>query len=406
MKASLVIPTYNRADILALTLDHLVQQDLPADEFEVLIADDGSTDDTPAVVDSYRDRLTLRYTWQQDRGFRAAAARNLAAEQATAPLLVFLDSGEMPTRGFVSGHVRAHNRPGLAVIGLMYGYDKRESDERLSEEDLTYGPDELVARLIAGRRKLDIREREFRAVDDDLSRCAAPYAYFWTCNVSVPTDDFRRVGGFDPSYVGWGGEDTELGRRLHDAGLRLTVTRDANVVEFPHRRDRTEISASQRHNADKSWRLHPDPAMELVTILKFDRVHRRLAELTSVLPVVGGTPGHVITEAPAVVFGASALPAAPGAIRVIDPDPRAAQGRVPFVNGFGFRTGLDDQAVAVAVIGAPVGDYPEWARALVYAEAHRIADQVIDLTGVAAPHTPCPDELLFPDQLRTLQGVA
>jgi cellulose synthase/poly-beta-1,6-N-acetylglucosamine synthase-like glycosyltransferase len=94
---SVIIPTYNRTELLRRTLDALTEQSISRDEFEVIVSDDGSTDNTSAVVQSFADRLDVRYCHQQDRGYRVAEARNAGARLASAPILVFLDSGQAPT---------------------------------------------------------------------------------------------------------------------------------------------------------------------------------------------------------------------------------------------------------------------------------------------------------------------
>src|SRR4029079_8351636 len=70
-RLSVVIPTYNRSGQLRRTLTTLTQQSIPPDEFEVIVAYDGSSDDTAAVVKEFADRLRVAYTYQEDLGFRA-----------------------------------------------------------------------------------------------------------------------------------------------------------------------------------------------------------------------------------------------------------------------------------------------------------------------------------------------
>ena len=76
---SIVIPVYNRAEILSKTLAMITHQSYPLDLIEVVIADDGSQEDILAVADLFRDRLTITYVNQDDQGFRAAAARNMGS---------------------------------------------------------------------------------------------------------------------------------------------------------------------------------------------------------------------------------------------------------------------------------------------------------------------------------------
>src|SRR5690242_9309524 len=88
---SVVVPTYDRMALLRRTLESLARQDLGVDAFEVLVVDDGSTDDTPAVAREYADRLRLRYFQRPDEGFRVAAARNVGITHATGDVCVFVD---------------------------------------------------------------------------------------------------------------------------------------------------------------------------------------------------------------------------------------------------------------------------------------------------------------------------
>src|SRR3712207_3238298 len=107
-RISVVIPTYNRSGMLRRTLSELTRQSIPPEEFEVVVADDGSTDDTRAVVDEFADVLRISYHYQEDLGFRAGAARNAGARMSTAPVLVFLDTGALAPARFLENHLRAH----------------------------------------------------------------------------------------------------------------------------------------------------------------------------------------------------------------------------------------------------------------------------------------------------------
>jgi glycosyltransferase involved in cell wall biosynthesis len=80
MKLAVIVTTYNRPDALAAVLDgYLAQNDR---DFELIVADDGSTPETAAIVQRYASRapFALRHVWQEDHGFRAAEARNRALE--------------------------------------------------------------------------------------------------------------------------------------------------------------------------------------------------------------------------------------------------------------------------------------------------------------------------------------
>jgi glycosyltransferase involved in cell wall biosynthesis len=102
---SVIIPTYNRKKFLRETLDTLVRQTYPSDRFEVIIVDDGSTDDT-ATIAAERFPFPLRYFWQSNQG--DAEARNLGARQSQAEILVFLDDDILVEPDYLAQLIQAY----------------------------------------------------------------------------------------------------------------------------------------------------------------------------------------------------------------------------------------------------------------------------------------------------------
>ncbi|MFI9644603.1 glycosyltransferase family 2 protein [Micromonospora sp. NPDC051925] len=263
-RISVVIPTYNRADLLRGTLEALTAQRMPAGTVEVIVADDGSSDGTRDVVQDFTRRLRLRYHFQPDRGFRAAAARNAGARLASAPVLVFADSGILPGPDFLSSHLEAHAAGSAAVIGYTFGYRPGDPTPGLAAALRTTPVAEVVRRYGDAATFLDIRHRAFERFAFDLDRTIVPWQWFWSLNCSVPADAFRAVGGFDESFRSWGGEDLELGFRLFRHGLRFQVNRDAWAVDVPHPRSADVDQASNLMNLLTFLRRHPEPVVELL----------------------------------------------------------------------------------------------------------------------------------------------
>jgi glycosyltransferase involved in cell wall biosynthesis len=89
---SVIVPTYNRASLLKRLLESLREQTYPADKFEVLVVDDGSTDETPQVVEEFARSapFAVRYFRQPRKG--PAAARNLGIQQSRGEIVAFVDS--------------------------------------------------------------------------------------------------------------------------------------------------------------------------------------------------------------------------------------------------------------------------------------------------------------------------
>jgi glycosyltransferase involved in cell wall biosynthesis len=266
-KCSVVIPTYNRADLLRHTLESLTKQRLSRDEFEVLVVDDGSSDGTALVVDGYRERLNLRYFYQDDEGWRTAKARNVGIAHAQAPVCVFIDSGVLAHSGCLEAHVashRGHAEP-VAVCGYVYGFNEDNQEAELIYRAIDFDDiDATIGALEKSEQHLDIREDFYRKYTDDFGDVPAPWVVFWTCNVSAPTDLIRSVGSFDEAFRSWGGEDLDLGYRLHRGGARFIVSRRASAIHCPHHKDFTENDEGAAANYAYIARKYDNPITDLL----------------------------------------------------------------------------------------------------------------------------------------------
>jgi glycosyltransferase involved in cell wall biosynthesis len=236
-KCSVIIPTYNRAALLRVTLGSLLRQTMPPAEFEVLVCDDGSTDETPEVVREFAGRLRIRSLRQADEGFRAARARNLGIAAAQAEICVFADTGMLLHSGFLAAHLaRHHSTPEpLAVCGYAFCFNLDNEDAALISRTIDADdPDASIETMRRTGQWLDIREEFYAKYTDDFADLPAPWMIFWACNASAGTEQLRRVGMFDEQFRTWGGEDVELGYRLHRDGARLVMDRDAAAIHCPH----------------------------------------------------------------------------------------------------------------------------------------------------------------------------
>ncbi|MGB2815739.1 MAG: glycosyltransferase, partial [Burkholderiaceae bacterium] len=100
MQVSVIVSTYNRPDALRAVLAGLAEQGDRG--FEVLVADDGSGDETRATVAECAavSAVPVRHIWHEDKGFRLSAIRNLAAAHAEGEYLVFIDGDCVPRLDF------------------------------------------------------------------------------------------------------------------------------------------------------------------------------------------------------------------------------------------------------------------------------------------------------------------
>ena len=96
---ALIITTFNRPDALDWVLGSVSLQDSLPDE--VIVADDGSTENTCCVIEKWRGKLNILHCWQADDGFRAARARNLAIQKATCDYILMVDGDCLLPRNFI-----------------------------------------------------------------------------------------------------------------------------------------------------------------------------------------------------------------------------------------------------------------------------------------------------------------
>jgi len=197
---SVVIPTFNRSPILKRCLEALSGQSLDAD-VEVLVVDDGSTDETERTATSFDSRLPVRYLRQAHAG--PAAARNLGVREARGELIVIINDDTIAAADLLKGHLALHR---------------------------FFGPNDRVA-VLGGRRFPPGKARRvmnflFEGVPlytplHEEERGWRDHKRFITFNISAPRQAFYRYGFFDESFPTPLVEDIELGWRWQKAGCRV-----------------------------------------------------------------------------------------------------------------------------------------------------------------------------------------
>ncbi len=244
---SVVITTYNRPDALEAVVEACFLQD--DKNFEIIIADDGSTANTRDAVDRLRARapVPLLHVWQPDQGFRAAMARNRGTLAASGEYIIFLDGDCVPQRDFIARH-RALSRPGFLVSGsrilLSPALTARVLAERIDLGALTLA-DKLRYRARGDINK--VLQLLVRVPDVGRERTSFSWRRIKSCNLAVWRSDLERVNGFDESFLGWGHEDSDLVVRLFHAGvMRKDGAFATEVFHLWHREARRDQESSNR----------------------------------------------------------------------------------------------------------------------------------------------------------------
>ena len=200
-KVSVIIPTYNRSETLGRCLDGLVDQQMYAEEFEVIVVDDGSTDDTESVVRGYANDLNVYYHRQDNSG--PAAARNLGVKEASSELVLIINDDTLLAEDALVRHRELHEgfgmTPKVAVLG------RREFSKRCRDRVMNY-----LYQSIPLYTPLHRENRGYKGS-----------SYFITFNLSAPRQAFFRHGFFDENFRTPLVEDTELGYRWSMNGARV-----------------------------------------------------------------------------------------------------------------------------------------------------------------------------------------
>ena len=251
--ASVIVPTYNRLDELVMTLDSLVQQNCKY-KFEVIVADDGSSVDTMSVIRAYVDKLDIRYCFQKDEGFRAAAARNMGIKLADGEICILVDNGIILHSKAVEAHINIHKseRVDCVALGYVYGFSfdlKPHDEEQIKEIILSNSTDEAI-RILDANKMYDEREKYYQALGDDLAAWPAPFVVCWSGNFSARRDILVKVGMFDEFFNTWGGEDQDLGLALFVNNVKYVLVREASSLHFPHTKEH-DISVERETEAAK-----------------------------------------------------------------------------------------------------------------------------------------------------------
>ena len=245
MKISLIVTTYNRPDALDKVLDSVSKlRFIP----EVVIADDGSGHETKNIVDKWKKTLPIIHAWQEDRGFRAASARNLAVAKSTGDYLIFIDGDCLVLPNFIGKHVELSEN-GFMVAGNRILFSKQLTEKTLIDKlrPLEWGIREwLFARLTNKVNRLlpliNLPNGMFRKIRK------TKWQGVRTCNLGMFKNDFLSVNGFDVSFQGWGHEDADLAIRLIKNGIqRKDGQFGTAVLHLWHREnDRTFESANKK----------------------------------------------------------------------------------------------------------------------------------------------------------------
>ena len=263
-KVSVVVSTWNRAPLLPRLVDALCKQSLPANEFEFIVVDNASNDETPIILENLASRTPFMMrvmSMQVNKG--PGRARSLGAKAARAPIIAFTDDDCVPAPNWLTSGLQMAST-GRIVVG--------RTEPNPSQP---HGP---------FSRTLRVNTTQFMQ----------------TCNVFYAREQFLQCGGFDPAFQR-GGEDTDLGLRLQKQGAEAVFCHDALV-----RHDvRPSSFASAFKEAATKWtdlplvvKRHPEVRRWLTAGVFWKRSHAHLSLAISALLFCWFSPWLLIGTIP------------------------------------------------------------------------------------------------------------
>jgi glycosyltransferase involved in cell wall biosynthesis len=222
--ASVIMTTYNAPRHLALALAGLQIQ--TEKNFELHIADDGSTPETSELVESFMDRapFPVVYSWQQDLGYRKTKILNEAIRKARGDYLIFIDGDCVPHKDFIKNHL-TYRQKGYYLAGrrvdLGPEFSARITPEMVLSGDLNRMNLGLLLSVL--RKDSTYFHRSIPVYNPLLRRVFKMEKVddMKGCNFSVDRDAVMKVNGFDEDYEGYAREDTDLELRLQFLGLKI-----------------------------------------------------------------------------------------------------------------------------------------------------------------------------------------
>lgn len=216
-EVSLIVTSYQKPRHLRLVLASIAMQQGVEGRFELIVADDGSTDETPALVERFAlaADFPVKFTTHPHESFQVSRTRNEGASASVAPYLIFVDGDCLVPPDFIVQHLKRRRR-GVVMFGDRYQL----------EQDVSAGIDETLVQAGGYRTLVTRQERRRLAKQDRKTRWYNFIRHrskprLLGSNFGLWRADYERVNGFDENYEGWGCEDDDFGFRLRDAGLKL-----------------------------------------------------------------------------------------------------------------------------------------------------------------------------------------
>lgn len=239
----LLISTYNWTDALKLVFKSITEQTILPDE--IILADDGSHPDNRDTILAMIGHfpLPVRYTWQEDRGFRKSLIINKAMQKSTADYIIQIDGDILLHPCFIEDHIREATK-NFFVQGARALVVPETTQQLLQHQQL---PRFIFSSAGISHRFNAIRIPVLSAL---LRGDGSQSTNIKACNLAFWREDFIRINGYNNQFEGWGDEDAEFAARLINAGVSKKRVKLAAICYHLHH------ELNSKHNANRNQDLY------------------------------------------------------------------------------------------------------------------------------------------------------
>ena len=226
---SLCISTYNRHAALQLCLESVLNQSRMPDE--ILVGDDGSTDETRKLVGSYipKFKIPLIHLWQPDDGFRLASVRNVCFREAKGTYVIQIDGDTILEKRFIEDHI-LFSRKKTFLSGSRSLINEPATKTLEQEGALNW---DLLNRNLTKQYNA-IRFIPLAQFIYYMHRGDRQAKHVLGSNMSFWKEDLISVNGYNEDFKGWGAEDQDIAIRLLHAGVGMRFLKYAGVTYHLH----------------------------------------------------------------------------------------------------------------------------------------------------------------------------
>jgi GT2 family glycosyltransferase len=219
---TVVVSCYNQLYVLPFFLEGMFFQRMCPRE--VVVADDGSSDEVCEWIDNnaHRYPFKISYVTREHSGYKLASLNNFASKHVKDGRILFTNADVIHSPDSTLSHSRVDGVGGGVIVGIC----TPRAVELTMDEIRDY---ETLSQI----QKDNPSGRHNRGYIAKTNPQHNPIGV-WGGNFSVPADKFHEVGGFDENFEGWGGEDNELVKRLISVGCRVDWVMDSEGIHLDH----------------------------------------------------------------------------------------------------------------------------------------------------------------------------